>query len=90
MVSVMPCTAKKHEAARPEMSRDGRPDVDFVITTRELGRLLLSKDIRLKARDRSCARRPSVSRLQSFLCDASQRPCISERAGAARPNCLRF
>ena len=36
VVSVMPCTAKKFEAARPELGRDGRPDVDIVLTTREL------------------------------------------------------
>lgn len=35
-VSVMPCTAKKFEAGRPELGRDGRPDVDIVLTTREL------------------------------------------------------
>ena len=39
-VSVMPCTAKKFEADRPEMSAEGVPDVDAVITTRELGRML--------------------------------------------------
>jgi NADH-quinone oxidoreductase subunit G/NADP-reducing hydrogenase subunit HndD len=39
-VSVMPCTAKKFEAGRPEMSHDGIPDVDAVLTTRELGRML--------------------------------------------------
>jgi iron-only hydrogenase group A len=40
VVSVMPCTAKKFEAARPEMSKRGTPDVDAVLTTRELSRLL--------------------------------------------------
>jgi len=35
-VSVMPCTAKKFEAARPEMHSSGYRDVDYVITTREL------------------------------------------------------
>lgn len=39
-VSVMPCTAKKMEAARPEMGRDGRRDVDAVLTTRELARMI--------------------------------------------------
>lgn len=39
-VSVMPCTAKKFEAARPEMGRDGHQDVDIVITTRELAKLI--------------------------------------------------
>ena len=37
-VSIMPCTAKKFEAKRPEMEVDGRSDVDIVLTTRELGK----------------------------------------------------
>ena len=40
VVSVMPCTAKKYEAGRPEMNDSGVADVDFVLTTRELGRLI--------------------------------------------------
>ena len=40
VVSVMPCTAKKFEAKRPELSTNGNPDVDIVITTRELGKML--------------------------------------------------
>ncbi len=40
VVSVMPCTAKKFECARPEMSRDGIADVDMVLTTRELARMI--------------------------------------------------
>ena len=40
VVSVMPCTAKKYEAARPEMTRGGVPDVDTVLTTREFSRLI--------------------------------------------------
>ncbi len=35
-VSVMPCTAKKYEANRPEMHDSGYKDVDYVLTTREL------------------------------------------------------
>lgn len=35
-VSIMPCTAKKFEADRPEMNSSGYKDVDFVLTTREL------------------------------------------------------
>lgn len=38
-VSIMPCTAKKYEAARPEMNASGYRDVDLVLTTREVGRL---------------------------------------------------
>jgi NADP-reducing hydrogenase subunit HndD len=40
VVSVMPCTAKKFECARPEMGTDGTPDVDMVLTTRELARMI--------------------------------------------------
>ncbi len=39
-VSIMPCTAKKFEASRPEMARGNVPDVDYVLTTRELAHLL--------------------------------------------------
>ncbi|HQQ02561.1 MAG TPA: NADH-dependent [FeFe] hydrogenase, group A6 [Bacteroidales bacterium] len=35
-VSIMPCTAKKFEATRPEMRDSGFQDVDYVLTTREL------------------------------------------------------
>ncbi|OPY61539.1 MAG: NADP-reducing hydrogenase subunit HndC [Pelotomaculum sp. PtaU1.Bin065] len=38
-VSIMPCTAKKFEAQRPEMNASGYQDVDVVLTTRELGRM---------------------------------------------------
>ena len=39
VVSIMPCTAKKFEAARPEMNSSGYRDVDVVLTSRELGRM---------------------------------------------------
>lgn len=39
VVSVMPCQAKKYEANRPEFAKDGVPDVDYVLTTRELSRM---------------------------------------------------
>ncbi|MFW5757698.1 MAG: NADH-dependent [FeFe] hydrogenase, group A6 [Bacteroidota bacterium] len=40
VVSIMPCTAKKYEADRPEMRGSGYKDVDFVLTTRELGMMI--------------------------------------------------
>jgi iron-only hydrogenase group A len=40
VVSVMPCTAKKFEAQRDEMNSSGVRDVDVVLTTRELGRMI--------------------------------------------------
>ncbi len=39
-VSIMPCTAKKFEVARPELGRDGYQDVDVSLTTRELARMI--------------------------------------------------
>lgn len=39
-VSVMPCTAKKFECARPELAQNGVPDVDAVLTTRELAKMI--------------------------------------------------
>ncbi|HHU22617.1 MAG TPA: 2Fe-2S iron-sulfur cluster binding domain-containing protein [Clostridiales bacterium] len=44
-VSIMPCTAKKYEIQRPEMEVDGYRDVDAVLTTRELGRMIKSAGI---------------------------------------------
>ncbi|MCQ2505678.1 MAG: [FeFe] hydrogenase, group A [Lachnospiraceae bacterium] len=40
VVSIMPCTAKKFEKDRPELSNNGLKDVDAVLTTRELGDLI--------------------------------------------------
>lgn len=42
-VAVMPCVAKKYEAARDEFCRNGVPDVDYVITTKEL--ILMIKEL---------------------------------------------
>lgn len=39
-VAIMPCAAKKYEATREEFIRDGVPDVDYVITTSELARMI--------------------------------------------------
>ncbi|VBB09693.1 respiratory-chain nadh dehydrogenase 75 kd subunit signature 1 [Lucifera butyrica] len=47
VVSVMPCTAKKFEMGRPEMAAGGCRDVDAVLTTRELGRMLKECGINL-------------------------------------------
>ncbi|MDQ2085471.1 NADH-dependent [FeFe] hydrogenase, group A6 [Herbivorax sp. ANBcel31] len=40
VVSIMPCTAKKFEAQRPELSSNGYTDVDVVLTTRELAKMI--------------------------------------------------
>ncbi len=48
-VSIMPCTAKKFEASRPEFMRDGIPQVDAVLTTRELARMIRLHNLKLDA-----------------------------------------
>ena len=47
-VSIMPCTAKKFEADRPEMRSSGYKDVDFVLTTRELAVMIKQAGIDFK------------------------------------------
>ena len=47
VVSVMPCIAKKFEGKREELSNDGMQDVDNVITTRELARMIKQANIDL-------------------------------------------
>jgi NADP-reducing hydrogenase subunit HndD len=45
VVSIMPCLAKKYEASRPEFKVNGNPDVDYVLSTRELARLIKRMNI---------------------------------------------
>jgi NADP-reducing hydrogenase subunit HndD len=45
VVSIMPCLAKKFEASRDEFSVDGNPDVDLVLSTRELAELIKKMNI---------------------------------------------
>jgi NADH-quinone oxidoreductase subunit G/NADP-reducing hydrogenase subunit HndD len=47
-VSIMPCTAKKFEAGRPEMASHGMADIDAVLTTRELAQLIRMRGLDLK------------------------------------------
>ena len=51
VVSVMPCQAKKYEAARPEFAPNGVRDVDYVITTRELCRMFKEAGVNLANMD---------------------------------------
>jgi NADH-quinone oxidoreductase subunit G len=46
MVSIMPCTAKKFEAKRPEFATDNMPEVDHVLTTQELARMIEEAGLR--------------------------------------------
>ncbi len=49
MVSIMPCTAKKFEIGRDDQNAAGVPDVDFALTTRELGRMIKRAGINFAA-----------------------------------------
>lgn len=49
MVSIMPCTAKKFEIGREDQSAAGVPDVDYALTTRELGRMIERAGINFNA-----------------------------------------
>src|SRR6056297_2318169 len=48
VISIMPCTSKKNEAARPEMEVDRIRDVDYAITTRELGTMIKQSGIKFQ------------------------------------------
>jgi NADH-quinone oxidoreductase subunit G len=48
MVSIMPCTAKKFEAKRPEFAEGGVPEVDHVLTTQEVARMIEEAGFRFK------------------------------------------
>ena len=52
-VSLMPCTAKKFEAARPEMDGSGYRDIDYVVTTREISRMIKQAGIDLPKLEKS-------------------------------------
>ena len=48
VVGIMPCTAKKFETRRDDQAASGYPDVDYSLTTRELGRMIESAGIYFK------------------------------------------
>jgi iron-only hydrogenase group A len=67
-VSIMPCTAKKFEASKPEMASSGFPDIDAVLTTRELATLIRKHGIDLatlppEAGDDPLAERSSAGKI---------------------------
>jgi len=61
VVSIMPCTAKKDEAVRAVLRRDGVQDVDVVLTTREFGRLLKREGVDLRSLEPSTFDNPYMS-----------------------------
>ena len=61
VIAIMPCTAKKEEAARPALAENGTPDVDIVLTMREFARLLRREGIDLKLLEPSAYNDPLMS-----------------------------
>ncbi|NJO54212.1 MAG: 2Fe-2S iron-sulfur cluster binding domain-containing protein [Bacteroidales bacterium] len=61
VISVMPCTAKKDEIARRQLTHDGASEVDVVLTTREFARLLRRESIDLKTLEPSSFDNPYMS-----------------------------
>jgi len=57
-VSVMPCTAKKFEAQRDEMAPGGVPDIDAVLTTRELARMIRMRGLDINTAEPESADNP--------------------------------
>ncbi|WP_337998079.1 [FeFe] hydrogenase, group A [Oleispirillum naphthae] len=61
VVSIMPCTAKKDERVRPQLSLDGTDEIDVVLTTREFVHLLGRRGIDLSALEPSTYDNPYMS-----------------------------
>lgn len=61
VISIMPCTAKKDERVRPQLTTDGRAEIDVVLTTREFARLLKRRGIDLKTQAPSAFDNPYMS-----------------------------
>ena len=59
-IAIMPCTAKKMEAARPEFQHDGVPDVDMVLTTQEIITMIKESGIRFAELEGESRRCPSA------------------------------
>jgi len=60
-VSIMPCTAKKEEAVRPQFVHDGVPEIDVVLTIREFARLLRREGVDLRGLEPSSFDNPYMS-----------------------------
>ena len=82
VASVMPCTAKKFECQRPEMDDSGVQDVDVVLTTRELVRMIKQGGIDFKA----CPTRRWTRR---SVCRPAPPTSSPTPAASWRPRCAR-
>ena len=80
-VSIMPCTAKKFEADRPEMRSSGYKDVDFVLTTRELAVMIKQAGLDFRALE--------PSRYDSLMGDSTGAAVIFGATGGVMEAALR-
>jgi iron-only hydrogenase group A len=80
-VSIMPCTAKKFEADRPEMRASGFKDVDFVLTTRELAVMIKQAGIDFRTLE--------PSHYDSFMGDSTGAAVIFGATGGVMEAALR-
>ncbi|MFA6513991.1 MAG: [FeFe] hydrogenase, group A [Patescibacteria group bacterium] len=81
VVSIVPCTAKKYEAVRPELKYKGRPLVDHVLTTREFAFILKKNKIDFKSL--------SDSETESIFNDGSGAAAIYGASGGVMESALR-
>jgi NADH-quinone oxidoreductase subunit G len=81
VVSIMPCTAKKFEAKRPEFERDGVRDVDHVLTTQEFGRMIEEAGLNFRELGLESFDLPfgfkTVPGSSSAIPEVSARPCCA-------------
>ena len=80
-VSIMPCTAKKFEADRPEMRSSGFKDVDYVLTTRELAVMIKQAGLDFRALD--------VSKYDSIMGDSTGAAVIFGATGGVMEAAIR-
>jgi NADP-reducing hydrogenase subunit HndD len=80
-VSIMPCTAKKFEANRPEMRDSGYKDVDYVLTTRELAVMIKQAGIDFRALE--------VDKYDSLMGDSSGAGVIFGATGGVMEAAIR-
>lgn len=88
VVSIMPCTAKKYEAQRPEFEKDGVRDVDVVITTQELCLMLKQAGIMFNELDQESPDMPFglssgagvIFGVTGGVAEAVLRKCMSDKS----------
>ncbi len=94
VVAIMPCTAKKYEAIRPENSKNGEYDVDMVITTQELAMMIKELGIAFSEIDDEALDMPFglasgagvIFGVSGGVAEAVLRHCISDKSSLTLKN----